>query len=356
MDFAIALERFADVPGGPLAIAAPDDGTDRLFVASQAGQIWSVDAGGARPTDPMVDLSDRLRSGGEQGLLGLAVHPDFPTDLRVFVNFTDQSGDTVIASLMVDQDDPNRIDPLSFRQLMFIDQPYANHNGGGVSFGPDGYLYLALGDGGSGGDPHDNGQRLDTLLGKILRIDVDADGREYGIPPGNPLVNADGMDEMWQFGLRNPWRFSFDRETGDLWIGDVGQGAWEEIDVARGGAGGLNFGWNRMEGAHCYRDDGCSHDGLTLPVTEYGRDLGSTVIAGYVYRGEAFPFLAGVYLFADYGSGRIFAIDSLETELVTPREVGRTDGNVSAFGEDANGEVYVTTLEGTVYRVTATEQ
>jgi glucose/arabinose dehydrogenase len=353
MDFAIALERFAEVPGGPLAIAAPDDGTDRLFVASQAGQIWSLDAGGARQTDPMVDLSDHLRSGGEQGLLGLAVHPDFPTDARVFVNFTDQNGDTVIASLTIDQDDPNRIDPETFRQLMFIDQPYANHNGGGVAFGPDGYLYLTLGDGGSGGDPHDNGQRLDTLLGKVLRIDVDADGRQYGIPPGNPFAEADGMDAIWHYGLRNPWRFSFDRETGDMWIGDVGQGAWEEIDVAWSGDGGLNFGWNRMEGAHCYRDDGCSQDGLTLPVTEYGRDLGSTVIGGYVYRGEEFPVLDGAYLFADYGSGLIFAIDSATSSHMAPAEVGRTDGNIAAFGEDANGELYVTTLAGTIYRVTA---
>jgi glucose/arabinose dehydrogenase len=303
----------------------------------------------------MVDLSDRLRSGGEQGLLGLAVHPDFPTDARVFVNFTDLSGDTVIASLGVDQDDTNRIDPESFRQILFIDQPYANHNGGGVAFGPDGYLYLALGDGGSGGDPQDNGQRTDRLLGKILRIDVDT-GDPYGIPDGNPFVDADGMDEIWHYGLRNPWRFSFDRETGDLWIGDVGQGGWEEIDVAREGEGGLNFGWNRMEGAHCYGGDGCSQDGLALPVTEYGRDLGYTVIGGYVYRGEAFPFLAGVYLFADYGSGRIFAIDGAKSSLSEPTQVGSVDGNASAFGEDAGGELYVTTLDGVIYRVTATEQ
>ena len=355
MDFGVELERFAEVPDGPLAIAAPDDGTDRLFIASQAGQIWSVDAGGERQSDPMVDLSDRLRSGGEQGLLGLDVHPDFPTDARVFVNFTDGNGDTVIASLTVDEDDPDRIDPASYRQLMFIEQPYPNHNGGGVVFGPDGYLYLALGDGGSGGDPHDNGQRLDTLLGKILRIDVDADGREYGIPPGNPFADTDGKDEIWHAGLRNPWRFSFDRETGDLWIGDVGQGAWEEIDVARGGQGGLNFGWNRMEGAHCFRDDGCSADGLTLPVSEYGHDLGCTVIGGYVYRGEDYPVLRGAYLFADYCSGLIFAIDAAKSSLTEPAQVGQSEGNVSAFGEDANGELYVTTLDGTVYRVTATE-
>lgn len=356
MDFAIAFERFAEVPGGPLAIAAPDDGTGRLFVASQAGQIWSVSAEGIVLPDPMIDLGPFVVSGGEQGLLGLDLHPDFPDDPRAFVNYTGENGDTSISSISLDPANPDRFDVGSLRRLLLIDQPYANHNGGGTVFGPDGQLYLALGDGGSGSDPHDNGQRRDTLLGKILRIDVDADGRDYGIPAGNPFADADGMDEIWHYGLRNPWRFSFDRETGDLWIGDVGQGAWEEIDVARGGEGGLNFGWNRMEGSHCYRADDCSEDGLTLPVTEYGRDLGSTVIGGYVYRGEAFPFLEGAYLFADYGSGLIFAIDSMTSSLTAPAEVGRSDGNVSAFGEDANGALYVTTLEGTIYRVMATER
>jgi glucose/arabinose dehydrogenase len=356
MDFAIALERFADVPGGPLAIAAPDDGTGRLFVASQAGTIWSVAADGSVLPDPMIDLGPFLVSGGEQGLLGLDLHPDFPADPRAFVNFTGENGDTSISSISLDPANPDRFDVGSLRRLLFIDQPYANHNGGGTVFGPDGYLYLGLGDGGAGGDPHDNGQRLDTLLGKLLRIAVETDGREYGIPPGNPFADADGMDEIWHYGLRNPWRFSFDRETGDLWIGDVGQGAWEEIDVARGDERGLNFGWNTMEGAHCFQDDGCSQDGLTLPVTEYGRDLGCTVIGGYVYRGEAFSILEGAYLFADYCSGLIFAIDSEADGLVEPAQVGRSDGNVSAFGEGANGELYVTTLGGTLYRVTATEQ
>ena len=354
LDFAVALERFAEVQGGPLAIAAPNDGTGRLFVASQAGQIWSVGGDGAVRPDPMIDLSPFIVSGGEQGLLGLDLHPDFPADPRAFVNYTGENGDTSISSISLDPENPDRFDVDSLRQLLFIDQPYANHNGGGTVFGPDGYLYLALGDGGAGGDPHDNGQRLDTLLGKILRIDVDADGREYGIPDGNPFVDADGKDEIWQYGLRNPWRFSFDRETGDLWIGDVGQGAWEEIDVARG-MGGLNFGWNVMEGAHCFRNEGCSQDGPTLPVTEYGHDLGCTVIGGYVYRGEAFPDLAGAYLFADYCSGQIFAIDSATSSLTEPAQVGQSEGNVSAFGEGANGELYITTLEGTIYRVTATE-
>jgi glucose/arabinose dehydrogenase len=356
MDFAIALERFAEVRGGPLAIAAPDDGSGRLFVASQAGTIWSVAADGTVLPDPMIDLGPFIVSGGEQGLLGLALHPDFPDDPRAFVNYTGEDGDTTISSFSLDPANRDRFDVSSLRRLLFIDQPYANHNGGGAVFGPDGFLYLALGDGGAGGDPHDNGQRLDTLLGKILRLDVDADGREYGIPAGNPFADADGLDEVWHYGLRNPWRISFDRETGDLWIGDVGQGAWEEIDVAREGEGGLNFGWNRMEGAHCFRADGCSQDGLTLPVTEYGHDLGCTVIGGYVYRGDAFPILEGAYLFADYCSGLIFAIDAGKSKVAEPAQVGTVDGNASAFGEDANGELYVTTLDGPIYRVTASDQ
>jgi glucose/arabinose dehydrogenase len=353
--FSIELEPFAEVPGGPLAIAAPDDGSGRLFVASQAGTIWSVAADGTVMPDAMIDLSPFIVSGGERGLLGLALHPDFPDDPRAFVNYTGEDGDTSISSFSLYPANPDRFDVSSLRQLLFIDQPYANHNCGGVVFGPDGYLYLALGDGGAGGDPHDNGQQLDTLLGKLLRIDVES-GDPYGIPTDNPFAGADGMDEIWHYGLRNPWRFSFDRETGDLWIGDVGQGAWEEIDVARGGEGGLNFGWNRMEGAHCFNDEGCAQDGLTLPVTEYGRDLGCTVIGGYVYRGEDSPALEGAYLFADYCSGLIFAIDSSTSSLAAPAEAGSSEGNVSAFGEDANGELYVTTLDGTIYRVTATGQ
>jgi glucose/arabinose dehydrogenase len=357
----ITFEPFASVPGGPLAITAPDDGTGRLFVAAQDGTIWVVEADGSVLPDPMIDLGPRLRSGGEQGLLGLAVHPQFPTDPRAFVNYTDTAGDTVIASLELDPADPNRLLDSSHEQLLFIDQPYANHNGGGVLFGPDGYLYLSLGDGGSGGDPQDNGQRTDSLLGKILRIDVDGGdqgaGGGYGIPSDNPFANSDGFDEIWHFGLRNPWRLSFDRETGDLWIGDVGQGLFEEIDVARAGVGGLNFGWKVMEGNHCYGDEpGCDTAGLTGPITEYGRDLGCTVIGGYVYRGAAYPFLVGTYLFADYCEGRILAIDAGATEFVEPTTVGAGNGQISAFGEDVDGELYVTNLSGTVSRVVATQR
>ena len=354
---AVSLEPFAHVDGGPLGIAAPDDGTGRLFVVAQAGRIWVVAADGTVQPDPMVDLSGRIRSGGEQGLLGLALHPGFPDDPRAFVNYTNKDGDSVIASLTLDPSDPDRLDPGSKRPILFVDQPYANHNGGDLLFGPDGYLYAFFGDGGAGGDPNNNGQNRNALLGKILRLDIDHPKGDngYSSPADNPFAAGNGRDEIWLMGLRNPWRNSFDRATGDLWIGDVGQGAWEEVDVARAGVGGLNLGWNRMEGNHCYPPGSdCRTAGLTPPVTEYGRDLGSTVVGGYVYRGTAYPALAGAYLFADYGSGRVFAIDPTTDEFREPVEVGGGGNGISSFGEDSAGELYVTHLNGDVSRVTAT--
>ena len=354
---AVSLLPFAHVDGGPLAIAAPNDGTARLFVAAQDGQIWVLAGDGSLPPELMVDLSGRLRSGGEQGLLGLALHPRFPDDPRVFVSYTNKDGDSVIASLTLARGDPNRLDPGSQRSVLFLRQPFANHNGGDVKFGPDGYLYAFFGDGGGGGDPEGNGQDRTALLGKVLRLDIDrpeAD-RGYSSPPDNPFVDGVGRDEVWLMGMRNPWRNSFDRATGDLWIGDVGQGAWEEIDVARAGVGGLNFGWNRMEGNHCYPPGSdCTKEGLTPPVTEYGRDLGCTVVGGYVYRGAAVPALAGVYVFADYCSGRIFAIDPRTDDFREPEEVGGGGNGISSFGEDAAGELYVTHLNGDISKVTAT--
>lgn len=357
-NIAITLEPFASILGGPLAIAAPDDGSGRLFVAAQDGKVWVVERDGTVRPDPMVDLGPRLRSGGEQGLLGLALHPEFPTDPRVFVDYTDLSGDTIVASLTLDPSDANRLDPASHRQLLFVDQPFANHNGGALAFGPDGDLYVSLGDGGSGGDPQGNGQNTNALLGKILRLDIDvpAGDEGYAIPSDNPFVGGGGAGEVWLYGLRNPWRLSFDRANGDLWIGDVGQNAFEEVDVARAGTGGLNFGWNRMEGSHCYETRVCPTDNLTLPVADYGRDLGCTVIGGYVYRGSKYPFLVGTYLFADYCSGRIFALDAASDELVAPATVGTGSGSISAFGEDADGELYVTALDGMVSKVVATER
>jgi len=353
---AITLEPFATVGGGPLAMAALPDSAGRLLVATQDGKVWLLEADGTVFADPVLDLGSRIVSGGEQGLLGIAAHPRFPTDPRVFVDYTDTNGDTIVASFRLDPGGAGRrLDPESFQQLLFVDQPYANHNGGALAFGPDGDLYVSLGDGGSGGDPQGNGQRLDTLLGKILRLDVDG-GETYLIPPSNPFAKGGGKPEIWLYGLRNPWRMSFDRETGDLWIGDVGQGAWEEVDVARAGNSALNFGWRVMEGTHCYNADSCPQDGLTMPATDYGHDQGCTVIGGYVYRGSLYEFLRGAYLFADYCSGNLFALDASATAYAPPTRVGGGNNGIAAWGQDADGELYVLALDGTISKVVATQR
>ena len=355
----VSLDAYVTVPGGPLAITSPLDGTRRLLVATKAGQVRIVRDGVLDP-DPMLDIASLVSNGGEQGLLGIAVHPDFPDDPRVVVDYTDVNGDTVVASYRLDPNDADRLDPSSATTILTVDQPFANHNGGAVGFGADGYLHIALGDGGSGGDPLESGEHLDTLLGKILRLDVDSPGvggAAYAIPPGNPFANVSGArPEIWETGLRNPWRFAFDRATGDLWIGDVGQGAWEEVDVAPAGVGGLDFGWDRMEGAHCFEPEtGCPTDGLTLPVTEYGHEEGCTIIGGTVYRGSAQALLAGGYLFGDYCTGRLWAIPASAgaTGPVEPVRVGTAGSGLAGFGEDEAGELYAANLDGTISRVVA---
>jgi glucose/arabinose dehydrogenase len=357
----VVLEPYATVPGGPLAITAPHDGSGRLFVATKAGQIVIVRDGTVNP-DPMLDISGLVSTGGEQGLLGIAVHPDFPDDPRIVVDYTDVGGDEVVATYRLDPSDPDRLDPASALIILTVDDPFPNHNGGAVAFGPDGFLYVAMGDGGGGGDPLESGEHLDTLLGKILRLDIDATapgGAPYAIPPGNPFANVNrARPEIWLTGLRNPWRIAFDRLTGDLWIGDVGQGAWEEVDLAPAGVGGLDFGWDRMEGTHCFEPEtGCPTEGLTLPVTEYGHDEGCTIIGGTVYRGTAQPLLAGGYLFGDYCSGRLWAIAAAagaDRTPVEPIRVGTGGEGLAGFGEDAAGELYAANLDGTISRVVAT--
>ena len=358
----VDVEPYASVPGGPLAIAAPDDGSGRLFVAAQDGRAWVVDRTGLTKSTPLLDISAQITSGGERGLLGIAPHPHFAQDPRVFVDYTDRQGNSVIASYRISGSDPDRLDPATFVDVLDQAQPYPNHNGGALAFGPEGDLYISFGDGGSGGDPQGNGQNLATFLGKILRIDVDvASGASapYGVPGDNPFATtADAKPEVWLYGLRNPWRMSFDRGTGDVWIGDVGQGAWEEVDVARAGVGGLDFGWNRMEGGHCFKPStGCDQSGLTMPVAEYGHDVGCVVIGGDVYRGARYPILRGGYLFLDYCSGRIWALDAASaqpgTSLAAPIQVGSTDGQAAAFGEDQDGELYVASLTGAISRVVA---
>jgi glucose/arabinose dehydrogenase len=331
----------------------------RMLIAERDGTIWVVPPGSSQvlPT-PLIQVPN-VETGDERGLLGLAFHPAFPEDPRFFIYYSTRDSRQVVAERRVDPANPERADPGYERVILSMDDFASNHNGGALVFGPDGYLYIATGDGGGGGDPEGNGQRLDTPLAKILRIDVRpvGGGGEYQVPPGNPFIGREGaLPEIWHTGLRNPWRFSFDRAQGDMWIGDVGQGAWEEIDVARRGASGLNFGWSITEGRHCYREENCSTDGLTKPVTEYSHDLGCSVTGGVVYRGSQWPALVGAYLFADYCSGRIWAIDAATDDTGEPVVVAETERAISSFGEDEAGEVYVTDLGGTLLRLRVSER
>jgi glucose/arabinose dehydrogenase len=357
---AVTLDPLVDGLALPLAIANAADGSNRLFVAEQGGRIRVIRDGRIAAT-PFLDISAEITTGAERGLLGVAFHPDYPADPRVFVDYTDLNGDTQVSSFVVIGGDPDRLDPASETRILHVGQPYANHNGGALAFDPGGMLLVSLGDGGSGGDPHGNGQSLGTLLGKILRIDVEHGdaASPYRIPADNPYADgaAGHRPEIWLWGLRNPWRMSFDRATGDLWIGDVGQDAWEEVDVQRAGVpGGTNFGWNRMEGTHCFQPaQGCEDAALTAPVSDYGHDLGCTVIGGGVYRGSAQKALVGGYVFGDYCSGTIFAIDPAGDGYRASVQVAASGRSLSAFGEDEAGELYAADINGgAILRVTAT--
>jgi len=347
---ALSLDPVGSGLSAPIGLASAPGGW--LLVNEQAGRVVALDPG-TGATAEVVDLSDRVGGGGERGLLGLALAPDWPSDPRAFVHYTNADGNTVVSDLAGSQasDGPPVLDRDSERILLRVRQPFANHNGGQLAFGPDGYLYLGLGDGGSGGDPFGNGQDTHALLGKVLRFD--ASGGELAIPADNPFADgSDGAPEVFLYGLRNPWRFSFDSLTGDLWIGDVGQGSVEEIDrVDPRTDGGANLGWNLMEGSRCYTD-GCSTDGLVLPVAEYGHDQGCSVTGGYVHRGEAFGSLEGWYLFADYCSGLLFGIDADATGVNEPVTLLQTDLSISAFGQDTAGELYLADHgSGTIYRI-----
>ncbi len=321
----LRLETVASGFSAPVDLVAPDDGSGRLFVVEQTGTVQTL-VDGVRSPAPFLDITDRILSGGERGLLGVALHPGYPKDPRVFVDYTDLDGNTVVSSFEPSLDG-DVLDPGSEKILLQVQQPYENHNGGALAFGADGMLYIALGDGGSAGDPEGNGQRLDTLLGKILRIDVDVpDGstEAYKIPEDNPF--ADGPDgarpEIWLYGMRNPWRMRFDPATSNLWIGDVGQSAWEEIDVVHPSDGGANLGWNTMEGSHCYQpSDGCDQTGLMLPVSEYGHGLGCAVVGGVVVHDATVPSIDGRYLFTDECSGTMWTIDPDAPFPQVPTEV-----------------------------------
>jgi len=326
---------------------------ERLFVTQQRGRI-QVLVDGQVLSEPFLDITDRVAvNAPEQGLLSVAFHPNYAENGYFFVNYTDANGDTVISRFQVGGD-ANRADAASETVLMNIGQPYGNHNGGQLQLGPDGYLYVGMGDGGSGGDPENNGQNPRTLLGALLRLDVDQGNEEvpYAIPPDNPFVGDEkGRNEIWAIGLRNPWRFSFDRQTDDLYIADVGQQQYEEVHFAPAGhPGGLNYGWNIMEGAHCYGSSTCNTEGLVQPVAEYDHGQGCSITGGYVYRGSQFPELAGNYFFGDFCSGNIWSLFNSGNEW-QQTVVAQFDGSITSFGEDAAGELYVLTQEGEIYQI-----
>jgi glucose/arabinose dehydrogenase len=339
----------------PVDLQVPPGDRDRLFVVEQPGRIRIVRNGAIAAT--FLDIVSRVRSAGEQGLLGLAFHPRYAENGRFFVNYTDRAGDTHISEFRAAPPASDTADPASERELLFVRQPFANHNGGGLAFGNDGRLYIALGDGGSGGDPFGNAQDLGTPLGKILRIDVDA-GTPFAVPSDNPFLSRPGaFPALWAYGLRNPWRISFDPATGDLFIGDVGQNAVDEVDVGLfTRRGGENYGWNVMEGTRCFDPpSGCPTAGLTLPVAEYSHGEGCAVTGGYVYRGCRLPGYHGTYFYGDYCTAFIRSFRLENGRAVDQRDwtanLSRDVDALSSFGVDGEGEIYILDHFGEVFRI-----
>jgi hypothetical protein len=343
----IRLQEVASGLQSPTFATAPA-GDARLFVVEQPGRIRVVENGSLLPT-PFLDITDRVLSGGERGLLSIAFHPGYAQNGLFFVYYTDRQGDIRVDRFRVSAD-RNRADAASARAIITVAHREAgNHNGGLVAFGPDGKLYLGTGDGGGGGDPQGNGQNRQALLGKLLRLDVDA-GDPYAIPPDNPYANGTGgRPEIWAIGLRNPWRFSW--SGGTLYVADVGQNAWEEVNAVPAASAGINYGWNPMEGAHCYTA-GCDTTGKTLPVLEYGHAEGCSITGGYAYRGNAVPALRGHYFYADYCRGWVRSFRLAGGQVTDRREWDVGDvGSIASFGEDGGGELYVVAAAGRVFRV-----
>ncbi|MDH4299104.1 MAG: PQQ-dependent sugar dehydrogenase [Dehalococcoidia bacterium] len=339
-------------------LVQPGDTDDLIFITEQRGVIYAFSANNSQQADIFLDITDRVNRGGdEEGLLGLAFDPDYQGNGYFYVYYSAADPRrSVLSRFSLDEENTNIADPQSEVVIMEVAQPYSNHNGGQLAFGPDGYIYIGLGDGGSGGDPLGNGQNLSTLLGSILRIDVSglsAPG-DYEIPADNPFVGIEGArPEIWAYGLRNPWRFSFDSETGLLWAGDVGQNLWEEIDIISKGA---NYGWNIMEGFHCYSPStDCNQSGLTLPVVEYGRSQGCSVTGGYVYRGAQIASLQGHYIYGDYCSGNIWALAYDGSAVTENKLLVDSSLSITSFGVDVTGNLYILDRQGGIYTLVQTE-
>jgi glucose/arabinose dehydrogenase len=343
---AIGLDR-------PTSITNAGDGSNRLFVTEQKGRIILLKDFTIQKAS-FLDITNRVSCCGERGLLSVVFPKGYAKKRYFYVNYTDKSGDTVVARYRLTSG-IDAADPKSEEVILTVKQPYANHNGGQLAFGPDGFLYIGMGDGGSGGDPHGYAQDPGSHLGKMLRIDVESGGKPYALPPGNPYLNRTGYrPEIWALGLRNPWRFSFDPKTGDLYIADVGQNRYEEVDVQPvESKGGENYGWNIMEGMHCFKSPSCDKAGLAMPIVEYGHDKGCSVTGGMAYRATEYPALQGTYLYSDFCSGRIWGLrrknDGWQhTELMNS---GRA---VSTFGVDEQRNIYLADYnEGALYKIEA---
>ena len=335
----------------PVHITHASDGRGRLFIVEQPGRVRIFNNGALQPT-PFLDISDRVHCCGERGLLSIAFPPNFAVKGYFYVNYTNAAGNTVISRFSV-SGSGDIADPASESLILTIDQPFPNHNGGQIAFGPDGMLYIGMGDGGGGGDPLGSGQDLASLLGKLLRIDVESGIPPYAIPATNPFVAVNNVrPEIWASGLRNPWRFSFDRDTGDLYIADVGQNQYEEINFQPAASpGGENYGWNILEGSHCYQQSSCNSPGLMLPVMEYDHNSGDrSITGGHVYRGGVFPRMRGIYFFADFVSGRVAGIRSSATGFEAAL-LADTDFAIGSFGENEQGEIYLADYNGAIYRI-----
>jgi glucose/arabinose dehydrogenase len=346
----ITLEVFASGFSNPVDIKHAED--DRLFVVEQGGRIKILNPDGTTNATPFLNISSLVSGGSEQGLLGLAFHPDYDSNGYFYVYYTDNSGDTQVSRFTVSGGNPNIADPGSEFPIMNYGQPFSNHNGGSINFGPnDGYLYIGSGDGGSGGDPGNRAQNTELLLGKLLRIDVDnpGGGNNYGIPVDNPFAgDPPNAEEIWAYGLRNPWKFTFDRDNGDVWIADVGQGAIEEMNKAAGTEAGLNYGWRCYEGTNPFNTNGCPDPSeLTFPIAQYSHPTGFSITGGYVYRGSLYTNIAGYYFAADFGTGLIVTVSP--TDEYT--NLGTFGGNWSTFGEDIEGELYIANYNGQISKI-----